>query len=164
MFDIFVYLYETYYRPDTCPDSIVLAKKLSAIGFEEEEIVEALDWLSALDDTNKHLDFVVKRDHPTVELPEKVGFRIYTEQESSCLGSRGIGFVQYLEYTKLLNWQQREVVIERVLALDEFPIALEKLKLVVLMIFWSQGQAPNRLMFDDLLLTDVDPSTQGIFH
>ena len=27
MFDILVYLYETYYRPDACPDAEVLTQK-----------------------------------------------------------------------------------------------------------------------------------------
>jgi len=38
MFDILVYLYETYYRPDACPEPVALAKKLSAIGFDDVEI------------------------------------------------------------------------------------------------------------------------------
>jgi uncharacterized protein Smg (DUF494 family) len=36
MFDVLVYLYETYYRPDACPDSEALVKKLSAVGFERK--------------------------------------------------------------------------------------------------------------------------------
>ena len=55
MFDVLVYLYETYYRPDACPDSEALVKKLSAIGFEEEEIAKALGWLTALAETTNEL-------------------------------------------------------------------------------------------------------------
>ena len=51
MFDVLVYLYETYYRPDACPDSEALVKKLSAVGFEEEEISKALGWLTDLAET-----------------------------------------------------------------------------------------------------------------
>ena len=48
MFDILVYLYETYYRPDACPEPAALAKKLSAVGFDDVEISEALVWLTDL--------------------------------------------------------------------------------------------------------------------
>jgi uncharacterized protein Smg (DUF494 family) len=48
MFDVLVYLYETYYRPDACPEPEALVKKLSAIGFEEDEISQALGWLTDL--------------------------------------------------------------------------------------------------------------------
>ena len=43
MFDVLVYLYETYWRPDACPDHAQLTRKLTAVGFENEEIQEALN-------------------------------------------------------------------------------------------------------------------------
>ena len=48
MFDILVYLFENYVHADACPEPAQLARKLTAAGFEEEEIAEALDWLSGL--------------------------------------------------------------------------------------------------------------------
>ncbi|HSN31718.1 MAG TPA: DUF494 family protein, partial [Ideonella sp.] len=48
MFDVLVYLYENYWRPDACPDHDQLTRKLSAVGFESEEIEEALSWLDGL--------------------------------------------------------------------------------------------------------------------
>ncbi len=48
MFDVLVYLYENYWRPDACPDHAQLTRKLSAVGFESDEIQEALSWLDGL--------------------------------------------------------------------------------------------------------------------
>ena len=48
MFDVLVYLYENYWRPDACPDHDQLTRKLSAVGFESEEIEDALTWLDGL--------------------------------------------------------------------------------------------------------------------
>ena len=42
MFDVLVYLYENYWRPDACPDHDQLTRKLSSVGFESDEIQEAL--------------------------------------------------------------------------------------------------------------------------
>lgn len=156
MFDILVYLYETYYRPESCPDSIVLAKKLSAIGFDDEEIVEALDWLNGL--TSIHC-----RSVETAPEELSAGFRVYTEQEHSILGAAAIGFVEYVCTTKLLNSQQREIVIERALAVEESPISLEKLKIIVLMLLWSQGREPDMLLFDELLLLE-ESEEQRLLH
>ncbi len=36
MFDVLVYLYENYWRPDACPEPRLLSRKLSAVGFESE--------------------------------------------------------------------------------------------------------------------------------
>ena len=48
MFDVLVYLYENYWRPDACPDHDQLTRKLSSVGFESDEIQEALVWLDGL--------------------------------------------------------------------------------------------------------------------
>ena len=48
MFDVLVYLYENYWRPDACPDHDQLTRKLSAVGFESDEIEDALTWLDGL--------------------------------------------------------------------------------------------------------------------
>ena len=107
MFDILVYLYKTYYRPESCPDAIVLAKKLSEVGFDENEIIEALDWLSGMtiiDNQSNSTKLEDKRD----------SFRVYTEHEYQLLGTSAIGFIEYLYSVKLLDAQQREIVLERV--------------------------------------------------
>jgi len=147
MFDILVYLYETYYRPDACPDTPALVKKLSAVGFPDEEITEALDWLTGLANLNQCLP---------PETMQSNGFRVYAQPEISVLGTQAIGFIQFLESAGLLNPQQREILIERALAVNESPLPLDKLRIIVLMLLWSQGAEPDMLMIDDLLLSDDD--------
>src|SRR3546814_14749741 len=98
MFDVIVYLSETYYRPDACPDSEALVKKLSAIGFEEEEITKALGWLTALAETSNELS-----DTYPHQTAFSFGVRIYVSQETDVLGTPAIGFIQFLESAKLIN-------------------------------------------------------------
>ncbi|MES2832042.1 MAG: DUF494 domain-containing protein [Pseudomonadota bacterium] len=152
MFDVLVYVYETYYRPDACPDSVALAKKLSAVGFEEDEITKALGWLTDLAETNSDLS-----DKSSQHCGSPVGTRIYVEQEYDMLGTAAIGFIQFLEAAKVLNPFQREIVVERALAVRESQLSLDKLKVIVLMVLWSQGKEPDGLMFDELFLDDDDP-------
>jgi Smg protein len=79
---------------------------------------------------------------------------VYAHQEAAVLGSAAMGFIQFLESAGLLDPQQREIVIERALAINESPVALDKIKVIVLMLLWSQGKEPDMLMFDELLLSD----------
>ncbi len=151
MFDVLVYLYETYYRPDACPDSEALAKKLSAVGFEDDEISQALDWLTDLACTTNALS-----DETPTESAASVSTRIYVARETDVLGVPAIGFIQFLESAKLISPVQREIIIERALAADETPITLDKLKVIVLMVLWSQGKEPDGLMFDELFFDDAD--------
>ncbi|NMM38733.1 MAG: DUF494 domain-containing protein [Glaciimonas sp.] len=152
MFDILVYLYETYYRPEACPDAVALTKKLSAVGFEHEEISEALDWLGHLVESND----AFANAYPQ-QSAFSFGLRIYPEQESNVLGTDAIGFIQFLELAKVLDANQREIVIERALAVNESPMPLDKLKIIVLMMLWSQGQEPDALIFDELFADDTQP-------
>jgi Smg protein len=151
MFDVLVYLYETYYRPEACPDSEALVKKLSAIGFEEEEISKALGWLTGLAEaTNEYSD-----KYPQ-QTAFSFGIRIYAQQELDVLGTEVVGFIQFLESAKLINPIQREIIIERALAIKEPQISLDKLKVIVLMVLWSQGKEPDGLIFDELFSDDED--------
>jgi Smg protein len=147
MFDILVYLYETYYRPDACPEPEALAKKLSAVGFDDVEISEALVWLN-------DLTAMAGVEHALTA--ESTGMRIYVEEERDVLGTDAIGFIQFLESAKVLSPLQREIVIERALSLEEAPVSLGQLKVIVLMLLWSQGKEPDALMFDDLFGSDED--------
>lgn len=153
MFNILIYLYETYYRPETCPDSIALAKKLSSVGFDDEEIVEALHWLSGLADSTRQLAASTEAPHTSFMAQ---GFRVYTEEENQHLGSQALGFIHYLYNAGLIDAQQREVIVDRAMAIDESPISLAKLKIVVLMMLWSLGSEPSMLMLDDLLLSQEE--------
>ena len=48
MFEVLVFVYEHYWRGDQCPELQALERKLSAQGFEPEEIHAALAWLDGL--------------------------------------------------------------------------------------------------------------------
>src|SRR5690242_14150439 len=127
MYDILVYLYETYYRPDACPEPEALARKLSAVGFDDVEISEALVWLTDLTE--------MAGDEQAAAM-SSTGTRFYVAQETDVLGSSAIGFIQFLESAGVLSALQREIVIERALALKESPVGLGKLKIIVLMLLW----------------------------
>lgn len=155
MFDVLVYLYETYYRPDACPDTEALAKKLSAVGFEEEEISRALCWLTDLAETNSEFS-----DRYPQQTAFSLGYRVYAKQESDVLGTEAIGFIQFLESAKLISSIQREIIIERALAASESQVSLDKIKVIVLMVLWSQGKEPDGLIFDELFANEEDQSAR----
>jgi Smg protein len=48
MFEVLVFVYENYWRGDACPELEQLGRKLSAAGFNVEDIQQALSWLDEL--------------------------------------------------------------------------------------------------------------------
>jgi Smg protein len=146
MFDVLVYLYENYWRPDACPDHEQLTRKLSAVGFESEEIEEALSWLDGLASAAQAY---------TGEQGEK-SLRVYTPSENEHLGETSIGFISFLESAGVLPPPMREMVIDRATAIPGAPIDIEDLKIIVLMVFWSVGEEPDALILDELFVEEED--------
>lgn len=161
MFDVLVYLYETYYRPDACPDSEALVKKLSAVGFEEDEISRALGWLTDLAEVTNAL--AQGRAEPGIA--SSTGMRFYAQRELDVLGTEAIGFLQFLEAARIVDSVQREIIIERALAAAEGEghVSLDKFKVIVLMVMWSQGKEPDGLIFDELFM-DEDELEPRLLH
>ena len=51
----------------------------------------------------------------------------------------------------------REMVIDRATAVDGGgPLALDDLKIIVLMVFWSLGEEPDALILDELFVAPED--------
>jgi Smg protein len=142
MFDVLVYLYENYWRPDACPDHEQLTRKLSAVGFENDEIQEALSWLDGLATTSESY---------SGEQGDR-SLRVFTPAEQELLGEDSIGFISFLESAGVLPPPMREMVIDRATAASVAPLQLDDLKIIVLMVFWSLGEEPDALILDELFV------------
>jgi Smg protein len=143
VFDVLVYLYENFGALHACPDADALSRKLEAAGFDDDEITEALDWLQGLEHVTEQSVAVG---------PEREGsFRVYATIERERLGPDGIGFLSFLEHAGQLTPTQREIVIERALAVEDDPVPLDMLKVIVLMVLWSQQADIDALLVEELL-------------
>jgi Smg protein len=151
MFDVLVYLYENYWRPDACPEPKQLSRKLSAVGFEAEEINDALKWLDGLAHTAEGGTEALVRLQP-----QAGSLRIYTAHERDVLGDDSIGFISFLESAGVMAPAMREMVIDRALAVGSGRIELDDLKIIVLMVFWSLGEEPDALILDELFVDSED--------
>ena len=154
MFDVLVYLYENYWRPDACPDHQQLSRKLSAVGFESEEIQDALKWLDGLA-VSADVSADVSAESCTGS-PGGASIRVYSDAEVELLGVESIGFIAFLESAGVLPAPMREMVIDRATAVAGGPMDLEDLKIIVLMVFWSLGEEPDALVLDELFVAPED--------
>ncbi len=149
MFDVLVYLYENYWRPDACPDHRQLSRKLSAVGFENDEIQEALNWLDGLASSGGAVEGAQSAH----------AMRVYTATERDLLGDESISFISFLESAGVLPPVMREMVVDRAMAVGAGTMDLEEVKIIVLMVFWGLGEEPDALILDELF---VDPQDRLI--
>ena len=156
MFDILVYLFESYIHANACPESEQLARKLAAAGFEDEEISEALEWLEGLRRVTREL-------RPGIA-PADDSVRLYSDDECLRLSTECRGFLAFLGSSGVLDAASRELIVERAMALEGFAITLERLKVIVLMVLWQQEHPMDTLIVDELLNDDGEAGFQPVLH
>jgi Smg protein len=149
MFEVLVYLFENYFEANIRPDLSTLARELSAAGFEEEDINGAFDWFSALEEKSQ-------------QSPGSSGsagsLRLYGEIESQKISSDSQSFLMFLEQAGVLTPAERELVIDRAMALPGSEVTLEETKWIALMALWKQGKARDYLFVEDALFSDARPT------
>jgi len=142
MYDILVFVFENCQQADVAYDRDRVAKKLSAAGFEDSDISEALHWLAGMARAPQG----VREPLPDT----RSSFRAYAPRELAKLDAGCRGFLLTLEQSGILSAETRELVIERALAASGESLNLEQLKLVVLMVLWNQQTPTSRLVAEDL--------------
>ncbi len=128
--DVLLYLFEHYFSEDADPvrDRDSLQNGLLQAGFSPAEINRAFDWLDAL-----------AEERPTIAQPHVAGpTRVFHESELAKLDVECRGFLLFLEQNGILDADQRELVLDRAMALDQDELDLDDLKWVVLMVLFNQ--------------------------
>ena len=142
--DILIYVFDRYMLDEVpeVPEREDLARHLERAGFAHANVERALDWLA---------DLACERDRPQID-GVGPGVRVFSDGELSRLSTECRGFMLTLERLGILSPQQREIVIERMLALDADELDTEQLKWVVLMVLSSQpGQELAFARLEDLV-------------
>ena len=161
MFEVLVYVYENYWRGDACPELDQLGRKLSAAGFDADEIAQALQWLDGLNIASHHTEIIdIGQSLPEQHPASLNSLRIYSVAEQDHLGADCLGFISFLENAGVLSAHMREIVIDRAMAIAGRPMQLDDLKLIVLMVYWSVGLEPDALVLDEL----CDDAEQRVAH
>ncbi|MEN9788281.1 MAG: hypothetical protein RLZZ36_1656 [Pseudomonadota bacterium] len=148
--DILIYVFDRYMLADApeVPEREELAQDLEQAGFAGESVERALDWLA---------DLAGERDRPNLDAAGPRAMRVYTDEERNHLPADCRGYLLALERSGILSPQQREIVIERLLALDASELDVDQLKWVVLMVLSSQpGEELACARMEDLVF-DLPP-------
>lgn len=148
VFDVLMYLFENdlYSNEELGSDRELIETELFEAGFSQLEIRKAFDWLDALAD---------RRNVPVLEPNSNRSIRLFIEPEMVKLEADCRGFLLYLEQIGILTSVSRELVIDRMMALDD-EIDLDTLKWVVLMVLFSQpGQEEAYACMENLIFDNT---------
>jgi Smg protein len=145
---VLIYVYDHYMLADPAdvPERHHMLQDLQRRGFSVSEVVHAMEWLSALVGD--------QRAEPGSEelQPGREALRVFADGELSRLSADCRAFLLQLDRQHVLTPQQRELVIDRALALDVDEIDVEQLKWVVLLVLSSQpGQELAFARFESVM-------------
>ena len=155
--DVLLYLFEHYFTNDAITassDDITaqngpLVGELSEAGFSTAEIRKAFDWLDDL-----------ARQRPAPGQSRSNGpTRVFHGTELDKLDTESRGFLLFLEQHGILDADQRELVVDRAMALDQDELDLDDLKWVVLMVLFNQpgAEAAYAWMETQMFLDEPEP-------
>lgn len=129
LLDVLMYLFENYHDGEysDADNQETLRVELAAAGFPDEEINHAFAWLDGL---------ASDRDRPR-QAGQPGVIRLYAREEMARLSPDCRGFLLYLEQLGILDAAGRELVIDRLMAIQE-EVDLERVKWVCLLVLINQ--------------------------
>ena len=144
--DILIYVFDQYMMAEApeVPEREALAADLERAGFGRHNVERALDWLA---------DLAGERSRPDMA---SRALRVFSGEELERISTSCRGYLLQLEQEGILSPLQREIVIDRLVALvDE--VDIDQLKWLVLMVLSSQpGQEQACARMEHLLFEEPD--------
>ncbi len=156
VFDVLMYLFENYMDEGTefQPDQEALTFELTQAGFHRGEIRKAFSWLDGLSTLREH-----SAGRPRAG--RSAAIRHYTSKEQERLDGECRGYLHFMEASGVIDPATREVIVDRLMALETDEIALEQIKWVMLLVLFNQpGQEYAYHMLEDMVFDEM----QGHLH
>lgn len=134
VFDILVYVFDRYMLEELPAETEreTIERDLARVGFGEAKVTRALDWLADLADSRS-----------ATAGPSSASWRVYSAAELRRLDTECRSLLASLEQGGLLTTAQREIVLDRLMALDTDELSPEQVKWVVMMVLSSQPAAAD---------------------
>ncbi len=146
LLDVLMYLFENYFEDEVVlgPDQETVKHELSQAGFPEAIINRAFNWLEGLAAPEQHQFADTMAGIPSV--------RLFALEEQERLSRECRGFLLFLEQAGVLEPMNRELVIDRLMALGDDDIDLDQVKWVVQMVLFNQpGKEAAFSLMEDLV-------------
>lgn len=151
--DVLMYLFENYMDSEIAmfPDQESLKMELMDAGFTHNEVDKAFDWLEGLASLKEEAMHTIPLGNRSI--------RVFTNHELKKLNVECRGFLLFLEQIGVIDPVMRELVIDRVMALEgDEEIDIHQLKWVILMALFNQpGREAAFAWIEDQVFEEFAP-------
>lgn len=154
VFDVLMYLFENYMDEgegaESSPDQEALVTELAQAGFPHREIDKAFTWLEGLSSMRDQGDEVFVTGNKPGSL------RHFSPYELDKINLDCRNFLYLLERKGVLEPHTREIVIDRIMALDVAETTIDQIKWIVLMVLYNQPGEEHSYAFLEDMVFDGD--------
>ena len=152
MFEVLVFIFENYFANHASPDDEVMQQELSAAGFEQSEISGAFDWFQEM----KSMLAISDASYSHA----KTAMRVFTDAELTKINTESLGFIIFLQQANVINDVERDLIIDRAMALKQIEIRIEETRWITMMALWNKGREKDYLFVEDALFNPRGLTTQ----
>ena len=145
--DVLIYLFDHYVEDgaEVGPGQLDIKSELVRAGFADVQVDKAIDWLEGLSAQKDGID-----------AQQNGSMRLFSAVENEKLGLECKGFLLFLEQSGVLDAEERELVLDRVIALETDVVELQQLKWVVLMVLFNRpGKEAAFAWMEDIIMDEV---------
>ncbi len=143
MFEVLVFMFEHYIAHHVLPETAIMTQELSAAGFEQSDIVGAFDWFH-----------VIKSrliEPPAVYAHQHTSMRVFSDSEYKKISLESISFLIFLQQANVINDVERDLIVDRAMALKQTHIKIEEMRWITMIALWNAGREKDYLFVEDAL-------------
>lgn len=145
--DVLMYLFDNCVEDhyEMGEDEEALKLELIMAGFPDRQVNKAFEWLEGLLLQKE----VVRKDAKF----STSAVRLFNHQEMEKLDTECRGFILFLEQAGVVSAHDRELILDRVMALETDEIELPQLKWIILMVLMNQsGKEAEYGLIEDIVM------------
>jgi len=143
MFEVLVFMFENYFAEQAMPDDATLEQELTEAGFKERDILRAFDWFKGMKSMLDKPEF--DYSHTTTAT------RIFTKSELKKINTESLGLLIFLQQANVINDMERDLIIDRAMALKQANITIEETRWITMIALWNQGREKDYSFVEDAL-------------
>ena len=143
MFEVLVFIFENYIAHHALPDDDVMAQELCAAGFNQKDIQGAVGWFQEMKSMLTQPPAIYSHQHSAT--------RILTESELKKINIESISFVLFLQQANVINDVERDLIIDRAMALKQEQVNIEEMRWITMIALWNEGREKDYLFVEDAL-------------
>lgn len=143
MFEVLVFMFENYFATQSMPDDATMEQELSAAGFKQNDILGAFDWYQEMKSMLDAPEF-----HYT---HHETAMRLFTKSELKRINTESLGFLIFLRQADVINDVERDLIIDRAMALKHPQLGIEEIRWITMMALWNKGREKDYSFVEDAL-------------